>query len=261
MALRVCVLGSGSAGNCSWVDSDHTAILVDAGLSARETVRRLEGIGVAPETIAAVCLTHEHTDHTAGLTALHQRRRLPVFANAGTIEGLQLRNGCRNVTWNIFTTGVPFRIGDLVVEPFSVPHDAYDPVGFVISASEARVGIVTDMGTVTALIRERLRACRAIIIEANHDETLLRQAERPWHLKQRIIGRQGHLSNEHAAELVCELAGGELSVVYLAHLSRECNRPELALEATLGRLRERGIASVSVRLTQPHQASEIWISA
>ena len=261
MGLRLCVLGSSSGGNCTYVASASTAILVDAGLSARETVRRLEAIGVAADAIAAVCLTHEHSDHTAGLAVLQRRGGLDLYANSGTVEGIESREGPGALRWNLFTTGMPFRIGDLTIEPFSVPHDAYDPVGFVVDGGGARIGIVTDMGMVTALIRERLRRCRAVVIESNHDVRMLRDAERPWHLKQRIVGRQGHLSNEHAAELIAELAPDGLEAVYLAHLSGECNRPELAQRTTVELLRKRGITSVTVKLTRPDEVSELWVSA
>jgi phosphoribosyl 1,2-cyclic phosphodiesterase len=215
---------------------------------------------VAPAAITAVCFTHEHSDHTAGLGILQRRGGLSLYANSGTIEGIDRREGRGELRWNVFTTGEPFRIGDLVLAPFSVPHDAYDPVGFVISAGEARAGIVTDMGTVTGLIRERLRPCHALVVESNHDEALLRDAERPWHLKQRIFGRQGHLSNAHAAELVAEIAGDHLDVVFLAHLSAECNRPELALQATQAALRNRGLATVNVKLALADGVSEMWVS-
>jgi phosphoribosyl 1,2-cyclic phosphodiesterase len=261
MPLKICVLGSGSGGNCTYVASERTAILVDAGLSARETGRRLAAIGVAAESIAAVCFTHEHSDHTAGLAVLQRRGGLELYANSGTIEGIEQRNGRGELRWNVFTTGESFLIGDLVLEPFSVPHDAYDPVGFVIRAGAARAGIVTDMGAVTGLIRERLRPCHAIVVESNHDEGLLRDAERPWHLKQRIFGRQGHLSNDHAAELVGEIASAHLDVVFLAHLSAECNRPDLALKVALAALRKRGITSVTVKVAPADAVSEMWVSA
>ena len=260
MTLRMCVLGSGSGGNCTYVATAQTAILVDAGLSAKETGRRLAAIGVAPESIAAVCVTHEHSDHTAGLAVLQRRGRLKLYANSGTIEGIELRDGRGALPWNIFATGVPFQIGDLIVEPFSVPHDAYDPVGFVIRAGAARVGIVTDMGMVTTLIRERLRNCQAIVIESNHDEHMLRDAERPWYLKQRIIGRQGHLSNEHAAELIAEIAGGDLGLVFLAHLSAQCNRPELALKVAMEALRVKSITGTVVKVAGANEVSEVWTS-
>lgn len=255
----MCVLASSSGGNCTYVASERTAILVDAGLSRREIVKRLGGIGVDIAAIHAVCVTHEHSDHTAGLAALQKDGRIQLYANSGTIDGIEARAGRGALTWNVFATGSSFMVGDLVVEPFSVPHDAYDPVGFVIGDAETRIGVVTDMGVVTGLIRERLRRCHVVVLESNHDAQLLKDAKRPWHLKQRILGRQGHLSNEHAAELVAEIAGEELCAVYLAHLSEECNRPELALRAVTQALHRKGKDHVAVRIALPDTVSEVWV--
>jgi phosphoribosyl 1,2-cyclic phosphodiesterase len=256
----MCVLGSSSGGNCIYVASDATAILIDAGLSARDTLRRLEQIGVAAAGLAAICLTHEHSDHTDGLVVLHRRTGAQLFANSGTIEALARRWGPGALPWNVFTTGSAFRIGDLELEPFSVPHDAYDPVGFVVAGAGARVGIVTDMGMATGLIRERLRRCHAIVVEANHDAELLHDAERPWSLKQRIQGRQGHLSNADAAALITEIAGPDLRAVYLAHLSGECNRPDLAREAAVEALPPGRREHVVVRVAAADRVSELWVS-
>jgi phosphoribosyl 1,2-cyclic phosphodiesterase len=260
MALRLCVLASGSSGNCTYVGSESTGILIDAGLSGRETIRRLGEIGVSVESIQAVCVTHEHSDHTSGLAVLQRGGRVVLYANSGTIDGLKARGVGETLPWQVFSTGSPFQVGDLTLEPFSVPHDAYDPVGFVVSCGSERVGVVTDMGTVTGLIRERLRRCQVIVVEANHDERLLKDADRPWRLKQRIFGRQGHLSNTHAAELIAEVAGDSLAVAYLAHLSRDCNRPDLALKAVTEVLARCGLNRVSIRIASPDRVSEVWIS-
>lgn len=261
MGLRLCVLGSSSSGNSTYVGTPTTGLLVDAGLSARETLRRLESIRIVPEQVRAICLTHEHSDHTAGLVVLSARCGAALYANRGTIDGLRVRGFGEELAWNVFETGSPFQVGDLTVEPFTVPHDAYDPVGFIVRSGDIRVGVVTDIGMVTNLARERLRNCHAIVIESNHDEGMLRDAKRPWHLKQRILGRQGHLSNESASQLIAEVAGPSLTAVYLAHLSSECNRPELAHRETLETLRRRGLDSVAVHITAAGRASEVWESA
>ncbi|MFH0954462.1 MAG: MBL fold metallo-hydrolase [Verrucomicrobiota bacterium] len=258
MSVRVCVLASGSSGNCTYVASDHTSILVDAGLSSKETVRRLGQIGADVSGIHAVCVSHEHGDHTAGLRVLHRQHGIPLYANSGTLEALRRDPKMSELAWQVFTTGAPFAVGDFSVEAFSVPHDAYEPVGFVLKSGEARVGIVTDMGVPTTLIRERLRRCQVIIVEANHDERLLQDAARPWHLKQRILGRQGHLSNEAAAAMVAEIAGPDLQQVFLAHLSEDCNRQDLALQATERSLKKAGHTHVKVNLTYPDRISEVW---
>lgn len=258
MAMKVCVLASGSSGNCTYVAGDHAAILLDAGLSAREVGRRLEQVGARLDQIHAVCISHEHADHTAGIRVLHKRYGIPVFANSGTVQALQRDERAAGVNWQVFSTGSAFSVGDLSVEPFSVPHDAMDPVGFVIGCGATRVGVVTDVGMATTLLRERLSRCRVVVMESNHDERMLENSKRPWYLKQRIKGRQGHLSNARAAEVMAEVAGSDLQHVFLAHISEECNRHELALRAAEDKLRHAGCPHVKVSLTYPDRISDIW---
>lgn len=256
--MKVCILASGSSGNCIFIGSRQERVLVDAGLSARETVRRLDQIGVPLSTISAVCLTHEHSDHIAGLSILHQRHGIKLFANSGTIEAIRHDIKLHHLQWQTFSTGVPFQIGDLTFDPFPVSHDAYEPVGFIVICGNTKLGIATDIGASTHLVREHLRHCQALIIEANHDEYLLSGARRPWVLKQRIAGRQGHLSNAHAAEMVAEIASPSLRQVFLCHISQDCNRPELALKEVKNSLAKRGIRDIQVKLTFANQISEIW---
>ncbi len=259
MTMRVCVLGSGSGGNCTYVASETTAILIDAGLSGRATGLRLAECGTTVDFIHAICVTHEHSDHTSGLAVLHRGGKVKLYANYATMEGVQARVGLeKKLQWNVFSTGANFKIGDLSIDPFSVPHDAYDPVGFIIQSGETRVGVVTDMGMVTGLIRERLRVCNVLVVESNHDEQMLKDADRPWHLKQRISGRQGHLSNQHAAQLLTEIAGPHLKAVFLAHLSSECNAPELALRTVADALKNAGHSQVRVMVAPPDRVSELW---
>ena len=258
MALQVCILGSGSSGNCTYVASAQTGLLIDAGLSARAIGQRLASIGVAVESVRGICVSHEHGDHTQGLKVLHQRAGIPLYANAGTIEALRRNPELQALRWQVFTTGSVFAIGELSVESFSVPHDAFEPVGFVISDGDSRVGIVTDMGMPTTLIRERLRGCSVVVVESNHDEQMLQDAERPWHLKQRIRGRQGHLSNQRAATMLADIAGPQLRQVFLAHLSADCNRPDLARQTAHDMLLRAGHAHINVSLTYPDRPTEVW---
>ncbi|MBU4199549.1 MAG: MBL fold metallo-hydrolase [Verrucomicrobia bacterium] len=258
--MKVCVLASGSSGNCIYVGTESTHVLVDAGMSGRETRNRLEQIGVKLADIQAVCLTHEHSDHIAGLAVLHSRHGINLYANAGTIEAVRLDAKTNALAWHVFTTGSMFQIGDISLDPFAVSHDAYEPVGFVAASGPVRVGIVTDIGVSTHLVRERLKHCRVVIIESNHDEHLLANARRPWSLKQRIAGRQGHLSNQHAAELIAEIAGSGLSHVFLSHLSADCNLPDLALKTAQTALNRQGYAQVRVQLTFPDRISDVWSS-
>ena len=258
--MRVCVLGSGSGGNCTYVASSQTGVLIDAGLSGRATGLRLAEFGASLDSIQAICVTHEHSDHTSGLSVLHRGGRIKLYANSGTLSGIDSKLKDKKLQWNVFSTGATFQIGDLTLNPFTVPPDAYDPVGFIIEQGGIHVGVVTDMGMVTGLIRERLRICNVLVIESNHDEQMLKDADRPWHLKQRISGRQGHLSNQHAAELVSEIAGPHLSAVFLAHLSGECNTPELAQKTVIEALAKGGFPHVKVMIAPPDRISEVWES-
>lgn len=255
--MKVCVLGSGSSGNCTLVSSSGTTILVDAGLSGRETARRMESVGVGIDAIGAVCLTHEHDDHCTALSVLSRRNGVALYGNSGTVDAIEKGGKGPGLKWNVFTTGSPFTVGSLNLEPFSVPHDAFDPVGFVIGDGRARLGIATDVGMATGLIRERLRGCHVIVIESNHDEELLRDADRPWSLKQRILGRQGHLSNRQAGELLAEVAGPDLKAVFLSHLSSQCNKPGLAVKTVSDILAKAGHGAVAVKLTYPDRPGEI----
>lgn len=251
--LRVCVLASGSSGNCIHVESATTAVLIDAGISARETLRRMEGAGLDPAKLGAICVSHEHTDHVAGIAQLHKKLGLMLYANGDTARAIR---GGEGLPWNLFTDGCPFRIGDLEILPFPLPHDAYAPVGFVLACGPARLGIATDLGMPTQLARERLRGCQLLVLEANHDETLVHSSFRPWSLKQRILGRQGHLSNETAAALLADVAGDTLRQVFLAHLSKECNQLDMALHVVRTHLATAGLSHIRVLPTHPDKPSE-----
>lgn len=254
--MRVCVLGSGSKGNAVYIGAGPCHLLVDAGLSLRLLRERLAGMGIGPAEVTAVCLTHEHQDHTRSAFALHRRFGCPLYANAGTIEGLGVE--AAGIPWNVFTTGSPFSVGEVRIEPFSVSHDALDPVGFSLTWQTFRVGVALDLGMVTRLTRERLAGSHALVVESNHDEHLLQQAPRPWSLKQRIRSRQGHLSNGETAALLEDVAGPQLRQVFLAHLSEECNSVGLALEAARKALAARGCGHTLVAAAPPGQPSEVW---
>jgi phosphoribosyl 1,2-cyclic phosphodiesterase len=255
MALTICVLGSGSSGNCTFVGTESTGILVDAGLSGKETQRRVEAAGLSWTRLAAVLLTHEHGDHTAGLGVLHRRHKLALYANSGTIDNFAKDDDSESLQWNVFQTGAPFELGDLRVEPFSVPHDALDPVGFIFTCQSVKVGVVTDMGMATTLIRERLRHCRVLVVEANHDLHMLKNSGRPWSLIQRIQGRQGHLSNEALAVMLAEIGHPGMTDVFLAHLSRDCNDPALAEKHVRLALEKQGQSHIRIHLTYPDKPS------
>ena len=255
--MKICVLASGSSKNCTVVASEQTKILIDAGLSGKETANRLENCGIDIESINAICITHEHSDHKASLRVISRRTGADVYANAGTIEALRQDPKFSKIVWRQFTNGAPFKIGDLTVEPFSVPHDSYDPVGYVIRNDTVSVGIVTDMGIATELIRERLKNHDALILEFNHDVEILKESGRPWSLIQRIMGRQGHLSNQQASELLSQVAGPKLKAVFLAHLSSDCNTPELALKSAREALDKNNLTNVTVNIAHQNTATKI----
>jgi phosphoribosyl 1,2-cyclic phosphodiesterase len=238
-------LGSGSAGNCTLIKTERTTLLVDAGLSGRQIAQRLESVGSNTGNVEAILLTHEHTDHTRGLGALCKTRSIPVYANRLTAEAVPADPTVR-ISWRLFSTGHPFEVGDFTVESFSVPHDAYDPVGFAIHSGGHAVGVLMDLGHATKLVVERMRAMEVLVLESNHDMKLLQEdAARPWALKQRIMSRHGHLSNDAAATLASEVCSDRLRHVFLAHLSRDCNRPEIARRVVSQKLPARVQIAVS----------------
>ncbi len=249
MPVRLTILGSGSSGNCAFLETGNARILIDAGFSLRRIRQRLAAIGQTPEMLTGILITHEHSDHIQGLPALNGRLHVPVYCNRLTREAvefqLQTQLDCR-----VFTTGAAFEIGDLSVESFSIPHDTQDPVGFLIRTSAGSIGFLTDLGYVTKLAVERVRLANVLLLETNHDVKMLQDCpHRPWPLKQRILGRHGHLSNEAAADALEQMMTPGLRHLYLGHLSRECNRPELAQEVVQERLARIGAGHVHVELT------------
>jgi phosphoribosyl 1,2-cyclic phosphodiesterase len=257
MSVKLCVLASGSSGNSIFIGAGDTRILIDAGLSAKRTTERLVEIGEHPDRIDAICVTHEHGDHIAGIKVLQRKHEIPVYANAGTLDGIRRAHKGHEVICRQFTTGSAFEIGDITLEPFSVPHDAYEPVGFVARIEGLSIGVATDIGMVTGLLREKLRSCDVVVIEANHDEAMLHDAPRPWSLKQRILGNQGHLSNRAAAALIAEIAGEQLKHLFLAHLSGDCNSPSHARHAFETALAEAGHHHVNVCMTGASSVSSV----
>jgi len=254
--IEVCVLGSSSSGNATLIAAGGLQILVDAGLTSRAIEHRLADLGRRPADLAGILLTHEHGDHTQGARLLARRHGIPILANHLARDALAEEFGT-DVRWQIFQTGEPFRLGPLRVLPFSVPHDSYDPVGFRIELDPGlRLAVVTDLGHATNLVRERLRGCQALILESNHDVRMLQDSPRPWSLKQRILSRQGHLSNAAAAELAAAVAHPGLEHVVLAHLSRDCNDPELA-RATITAALEQAAVRPLVSLSHPSRVGQV----
>lgn len=253
--MEVCVLASGSKGNCIYVSGGGASLLVDAGLSARELVARMQRAGIEPESIQAVLFTHDHVDHYRGIEVFSRKYPVRLFANEGTAAGIEL--GCPKLAreWEIFETASCFEIGGLRVEAFTVPHDAADPVGFVFDDGASRLCLATDLGQATPLVCAKLAQCHAAILESNHDYDMLMQSERPWPLKTRIAGHSGHLSNDDAAALLCSSVPAQLHTLLLAHLSEECNTPALALNTMRQALRSAGREDVRVEVMSQTQVS------
>lgn len=229
-SLAVCVLASGSRGNSIYVAGGRSAILIDAGLSGVEIERRLQSRNISPESLDAIVVSHEHTDHVKGVGVLSRRYNLPVYMNDGTRAAALTQLG-KISRLKRFECGHPFQIDALTLHPFSISHDARDPVGFAIHHDGVRVGIATDLGIATAMVKQHLRACRLMILEANHDPKMLIDGPYPWPLKQRIKSRSGHLSNEDSKKLLMEVRHDRLEAVILAHLSETNNTSEMALQA------------------------------
>jgi len=244
--LEVNVLASGSSGNALLLRSGGCSVLVDAGLSARQLSARIESCGVAPESLSGILLTHEHGDHTRGLKVLLAKHRIPVFANPLTAD--HLKRAGLVAEWNLFSSGAAFQLGHFEILAFSVPHDAADPVGFVLRSNGSGFGVLTDLGYATRHVVESVRGVKALLIETNHDEALLQKdTRRPWPVKQRILSRHGHLSNAAAAALVADVATEALTHVLLGHLSRDCNSPDLAIAAVDSCLQKNGHSNVRVQ--------------
>jgi len=227
--LTVCILASGSKGNAILVADQQTRVLFDAGLSGIEIERRCKSKGFHPDQLDAIVVSHEHSDHIQGVGVLARRFGLPVHISKKTNQSAGSMLG-KIVDIRHFECGTPFAVNTWTISPFSISHDAEDPAGFTIHNNGMKIGIATDLGVVTAMVRERLKACQILILEANHDPEMLKNGPYPWPLKQRIQSRTGHLSNEASRELVTALKHNDLQHVVLAHLSETNNTPEKALQ-------------------------------
>ncbi len=234
MAVSITVLASGSGGNCTLVSSSATRLLVDAGLSCREIMRRMKLCGEDPCSVNAILITHEHGDHVAGLRVLARKLKVPVYITGATHDSY--RKWARDSAGNkvtlerkeYFSSGRAFHIGDVTVMPFTIPHDAVDPVGFTFISEGIKVGICTDLGYIPPNVRNHLRGCQMLMIESNHDLELLRGGPYPWSVKQRVMSRVGHLSNEALADFLTSDYDGGAEFLILAHLSEKNNHPEIA---------------------------------
>ena len=255
--MKVCVLGSGSEGNATLVFSDDTALLVDAGFSAKELERRMSLIGFNPEDVNAILISHEHGDHIKGASVFARRYSTPVYLTAGTAANSNGLAKGRGISKSIIAAEETFRIGDIELEPFTVPHDAAEPVAFTIRSDGKNVVILTDIGCVTVRAVEKLRKASLAVLESNHDPELLRNGPYPWHLKERISGNQGHLSNDQCSELLEHAGGNGLETVIFAHISRTNNNADKVREATNGFFSEGRVACEIALQHEPGRIHEV----
>lgn len=237
--IGFCPLASGSKGNCTYFGSKKTSILIDLGISVRTLVQRLTEIDVALDKIDAIIITHEHIDHIRGLSVLLKKRDIPIFCNSATARAIYETLGIMP-RFKIFTTGEAFEFGDLKISPFSVQHDAVDPIMLTIQTEGIKFGFCTDIGFVSTLALSQLRGCHYLVLEANHEPSMVHACSRSPVYKQRVLGRLGHLSNEQCAQALLDLHHEELKHVHLAHLSSECNSHDKALDIVGSFLSEHG---------------------
>jgi phosphoribosyl 1,2-cyclic phosphodiesterase len=234
MGASVTVLASGSRGNSALIASAKTRILVDAGVSCREITRRLRVSGEDPRKLDAILITHEHSDHIAGLRVLANKFQIPVFMTGATHQAWKrdARDSkgqpCSLDRLEVFQAGHSFEVGDISITPFTIPHDAVDPVGFTLRVEGVKVSFATDLGYIPASVKHHLRGSDVLLIESNHDLEMLRNGPYPWMVKQRVMSRVGHLSNEALAQFFTADYDGGAAYVILAHLSEQNNHPELA---------------------------------
>jgi len=238
LSVRICVLGSGSKGNSTLVATERTRLLVDAGFSRKETFRRLEAAGERTDGFDALIISHEHVDHVSGLKALALGLKVPIYITGPTRDVIQWDP--RLKAFETISPGEKFTIGDFEIAPFSIPHDAVDPVAFTLTAEGIKVGIMTDLGYVPELVKQHARGCHCLVFESNHDLDMLKMGPYPWFVKQRVMGRHGHLSNHATAGFLTEDYDGAAEVLVLAHLSDKNNHPGLVMHSATQAFEKRG---------------------
>ena len=251
MTLFIASLNSGSNGNCYYVGNETEAVLIDAGLSCRETERRMRRLGLSLDRVKAIFVSHEHDDHIKGIEVLSHRHRLPVYITDKTLE--QCRFTPDRELVRPFDAAGSIVIGGLTVTAFAKAHDASDPYSFTVASSTVRIGIFTDLGIVCDNLIRHFTQCHAAFLEANYDEQLLENGRYPWPLKNRIRGGQGHLSNRQALELFAEYRPPFMSHLLLAHLSQDNNRPELVQS-----LFDKEARGATITIASRYNESEIY---
>ena len=253
--MKICSLASGSKGNCLYLETGETRVLIDVGLSLRETVVRMEAVGIDSAGIHAVLVSHEHIDHIRSAGAFARKFKVPVIASHVVAAKAEKYLGKARIIE--FEAGRTLDFRDCVIDPFPITHDACDPVGFVLESREGRSGSATDLGIATRLVTEKLRGCRLMNLESNHDVEMLMNGPYPWDLKQRIKSRHGHLSNEESLVLLHELAHGGLEVLVMAHLSEVNNHPDHVVATTGSFLRDQNVCAPAIVIGDQYKASAL----
>ena len=256
MSILVSVLSSGSRGNATFVRTDRVRLLIDCGISRRELARRLASIGEDPDSIDAVLVTHEHNDHASALPVLLKEFSIEAYLTWGTIEAMRAEDfGLNGSAIVPITAGACITVGDVDVSAFSVPHDAKEPVAFSLFHAGIKITQVTDIGHVSDGVAENIRGSDLVVLESNHDLDMLRMGPYPWSLKERLMSRNGHLSNAAVGRFIREQYDGQAQRLVLAHISSKNNYPELALEEALGAMRARGFDSGQLQLATQREAT------
>ena len=249
LRLEFCTIASGSSGNCTYIGSEHTKILIDAGVSGKRMEEGLAELKLTGADIDALFITHEHQDHIKGAGIFSRRFDVPIFATEETWAAMEGTLGkIAPSNRRIVYADEICAVNDICVKPFAIPHDAAEPVGYSLLAGERKITLATDIGHVTDTLRENLEGSDLLLLESNHDIEMVKKGNYPWHLKQRILGEKGHLSNVAAGELLAEVATGKLKYVFLGHLSEDNNNPHLAYETVESILRKKRI-EVGTHLT------------
>ena len=262
--MRLCSIASGSSGNCIYVGSDNTHLLVDTGISKKRIEEGLESLDVKGEEITGILITHEHIDHIQGLGVFSRRYGVPIYATKGTIEGIQGVKSLGTLPEGLFREAPvdeTFQIGDMEIQPFCISHDAKEPSGYRVESGNKAAAVATDLGRYDEYTVGRLKDLDAIVLEANHDIHMLEVGPYPYHLKRRVMGDKGHLSNELSGRLLCDILHDRLQYVVLGHLSKDNNYAELAyetvkLEITLGNNPYRG-EDIPIMVAERNQVSQV----
>ncbi|MCR8996170.1 MBL fold metallo-hydrolase [Brevibacillus laterosporus] len=261
--MQFSVLASGSTGNSIYVGTERTSLLIDVGLTGKQTEACLEEVGVKPSDLQAILVTHEHSDHIKGVGVMARRYGIPIYTTQKTWGELdKLIGTIPEGQKQLFEVGQTMEFGDITVESFGISHDAVEPMGFCMHADNKKLSIATDLGYVSDRIKEVIRGADAYIFEANHDVDMLRMSQYPWSIKRRILSDVGHLSNEMAGEALTDILGGRAERVFLAHLSKENNMMDLAKLTVKNILEEKGLHvgnDVHLRETYPHRPTRLEV--